>query len=48
MNVTLQVVTGMGEWVQVGNLKCLPGKQKNMGNETDNVLEAGLEVALAA
>ena len=48
VSVTLQVLTTMGEWVQVGMLKGVPGLEKNMENEADHVLKVGLEVEQAA
>ena len=47
-NVTLRVVTTMGEWVRAGMLKVVPGQENNMENEAGHVVKAGMEVELAA
>lgn len=46
VNVTLQGVTTMEEWVRVGLVKAVPDWAPPMGKEGDHVLKAGLEVKL--
>ena len=44
VNVILQVVTTMEEWVRLGMLKGVTEEVPHMEREVDHVLKAGLEV----
>ena len=48
VNVTVEVLVTMGEWVQVGMLMGVPGQESNMENEVALLLKAGLAVEQAA
>ena len=47
VNATMQTPVGMGELVQAGMFKGVPGQEQNMENEAGHVLKVGLEVWLA-